>query len=82
MLREYLLHNAVDERYEEFDFLGASEEYKLHWASGVRPHVEVVLFRRGIRWKLIHFVWYRCRPAIKEHFPWLLKWKRSLSSSG
>ncbi len=53
----------------EYDFMGASEPYKLSWASDVRTHSELQLFARTWRMAALHQLAYVARPMVRERFP-------------
>lgn len=72
VLRYHVLKRAVETGVREFDFLGEAEHYKMHWASGVREHGQLMWFSRRWPWPLVHFGVYRVRPFIKRRLPWVV----------
>lgn len=78
VLRHHVLCHAIEQGFEEFDFLGASEGYKLHWASGTRPHGNVLFARRRGYWWILYLLRYAARPFLQEKLPWVLHAKRQL----
>lgn len=80
VLGEAVLRRAIEEGAEEYDFLGASERYKLRWTEKVRQVGRLYVFRRGVVPRLEHFVYHQLRPFLKERAPWVLDLKRRLSA--
>lgn len=78
VLRHYVLCHAIEQEFEEFDFLGVSEGYKLHWASSTRAHGRVVFTRRRGYWWILYLLRYATKPYVKKTFPWIVKIKRWL----
>lgn len=81
VLRRHVLDRCVSDGLYEFDFLGAEEPYKLHWATGSRLHGHIALFPHG----LLHVTGprlarYRVRAWIERRLPRLMEWKRSMQS--
>ena len=66
VLRHHAVARALDDGLMEFDFLGEVERYKMHWATGTRPHGALLAFRGGPRLALVHALRHRLRPALKQ----------------
>ncbi len=63
VLRADVLRACIDESLTGYDFLGGADDYKLRWASGVRPRVTLHAFRGPAA--LAGGAWYgRARPAM------------------
>ena len=78
VLRHHVLCHAIEQGYEEFDFLGASEAYKLNWASGARPLGNIFFVRRRSYWWIPYLFRYASKPLIETRLPWILRAKRRL----
>ncbi|HSM06629.1 MAG TPA: GNAT family N-acetyltransferase [Longimicrobiales bacterium] len=81
VLRHHAVEGVLDEGLREFDFLGDVEPYKMHWATGVRPHGTLFAFRGGVRLRLVHAVRHRLRPALRRS-PLLVRAVRVLRGRG
>lgn len=44
-----VIRNAIEHDALEIDFLGRNERHKEEWATGIRQHQTVQIFRRGLR---------------------------------
>lgn len=72
VLKSHLLRDLLAEAngaISEYDFMGASEPYKLSWASGVRTHSELQLFARTWRMAALHRLAYVAKPLVRARFP-------------
>jgi len=78
VLRHHALCHAIEQGYEEFDFLGASEGYKMHWASGVQRLGNVFFVHRRNYWWLPYLFRYASKPLIEKRLPWMLHAKQRL----
>lgn len=78
VLRHHVLCHAIEQGFEEFDFLGASEGYKLHWASGSRLHGNAFFVRQRGYWWILYLLRYAAKPLIQARLPWVLRAKRRL----
>jgi CelD/BcsL family acetyltransferase involved in cellulose biosynthesis len=65
VLRGEVLGACVDEGLRGYDFLGGSEQYKLRWASEVRPREGIVGYRGGPTVPE-RVYWSRMRPRLKR----------------
>jgi CelD/BcsL family acetyltransferase involved in cellulose biosynthesis len=66
VLRHHAVARALAAGLREFDFLGEVERYKMHWATGTRPHGTLLAYRGGPRLALVHGIRHRLRPALKR----------------
>jgi GNAT acetyltransferase-like protein len=68
MLLNLILQQACAEGIEEYDFLGADEEWKFEWTGKRREHRWLFLFRDRLPNRLLHRLKFNVAPALK---PWL-----------
>jgi CelD/BcsL family acetyltransferase involved in cellulose biosynthesis len=68
MLLNLVLQQACAEGIEEYDFLGADEQWKFEWTSKTREHRWLFLFRDRLPTRLLHRLKFNVAPALK---PWL-----------
>ncbi len=68
MLLNLILQQACAEGIEEYDFLGADEEWKFEWTNRIREHRWLFLFKNNLRARFLHSLKFRLVPAAK---PWL-----------
>jgi CelD/BcsL family acetyltransferase involved in cellulose biosynthesis len=50
----------------EFDFLGEDMEWKRDWTARVRPHVRLMIFRRGLWSRFLAFLELTVKPVAKR----------------
>jgi CelD/BcsL family acetyltransferase involved in cellulose biosynthesis len=68
MLLNLILQQACAEGIEEYDFLGADEEWKFEWTNKTHEHRWLFLFRDRLPTRLLHRLKFNVAPALK---PWL-----------
>ena len=76
VLRHHVLEHAVNTGFREFDFLGDVEEYKMHWACGVRKHGNILFVRRRGYWWACYRARYGAKRFLEYRLPWVLELKR------
>lgn len=65
LLRAEVLRASIDEGLRGYDFLGPDDDYKLRWATGVRPRFTLRAFRGAAG--LPGAAWHgRLRPGLKR----------------
>ncbi|HJT19247.1 MAG TPA: GNAT family N-acetyltransferase [Nitrospira sp.] len=64
-----LCHKIMDEawrlKFDEVDFLGDSERWKLAWSTDVRPHSWLFVFPKRLKPRLLHYLKVHLMPRIK-----------------
>lgn len=68
LLMEEVLQDCIARGVQEFDFLGPDMRWKSDWASEVRPHAWLYLFR-GARGRMVHGLKFRMAPMVKTLLP-------------
>lgn len=81
LLHQEILASAFDEKLVELDFLGPMMAWKQDWAKGVRPHVWVYLFQRGIIPQMIYRIKFKLFPYLKK-IDWVQRLQGRLFSKG
>ena len=66
VLTERLLREAWEKKWEEVDFLGDDERWKLSWATDRRPHSWLFVFPNRIKSRLLHSMKFRVIPGIRH----------------
>jgi CelD/BcsL family acetyltransferase involved in cellulose biosynthesis len=66
LLTYFALQHAFDSGYNEFDFLGAPEPWKLEWTSTTRPHDWLFVFAGTPRGRLLHPLKFQVVPALRR----------------
>lgn len=79
LLHQEILAAAFDEKLVELDFLGPKMAWKEDWAKGVRPHVWVYLFQKGIVPQMIYLIKFKLFPYFKK-VDWVHRLQRRLFS--
>ncbi len=65
-IQKHVLESCHARGLREFDFLGPDMEWKREWAACARPHVRLLLFRRGVRSRVAAFVELQAKPVLKR----------------
>jgi len=81
LLHQEILAAAFDEKLLELDFLGPRMVWKEDWAKGIRPHVWVYLFQRGIVPQTIYLIKFKLFPYFKK-IEWVHRLQRRLFGKG
>ncbi|HKT33991.1 MAG TPA: GNAT family N-acetyltransferase [Nitrospira sp.] len=66
VLTERLLREAWEKKWDEIDFLGNEERWKLCWATGRRPHAWLFAFPNRLKSRLLHGMKFRVIPGIRQ----------------
>jgi CelD/BcsL family acetyltransferase involved in cellulose biosynthesis len=66
VLTERLLREAWDKKWDEVDFLGDEERWKLSWATDRRPHEWLFVFPNRMKSRLLHGMKFRVIPGIRQ----------------
>jgi CelD/BcsL family acetyltransferase involved in cellulose biosynthesis len=66
VLTERLLQEAWDNKWDEVDFLGEEERWKLCWATDRRPHSWLFVFPNRVKSRLLHGMKFRVIPGIRQ----------------
>ena len=77
MLLNLILQQACAEGIEEYDFLGADEEWKFEWTNRIREHRWLFLFKNTLRARFLHCVKFRCcasREALAQKSMYIPAW--------
>jgi CelD/BcsL family acetyltransferase involved in cellulose biosynthesis len=61
-----LLEKAFGQRIAEYDFLGATADWKVCWAKHVRQHYWLFVFRGTLKGQFLHAVKFRFVPLLKQ----------------
>jgi CelD/BcsL family acetyltransferase involved in cellulose biosynthesis len=73
LMMDEVLRTCIERGLAEFDFLGPDMVWKRDWASQVRPHSYLFIFRRSPLGRALREAKFRWLPAAKET---LTRWKR------
>lgn len=65
MLLNLVVKEACAKQIEEYDFLGADDEWKFEWTGSKRDHRWLFLFRNNLRGRLIHYLKFNVVPALR-----------------
>jgi hypothetical protein len=66
MLLNLILQEACEHGYNEYDFLGADDEWKFDWTKHSRSHQWLFLFANRLRPRLLHRLKFSVFPAVKQ----------------
>ena len=66
LLTYFALRHAFEQGYDEFDFLGDTEPWKLEWTSTTRPHDWLFVFAGTPRGRLLHPLKFQIVPALRR----------------
>ena len=66
VLTERLLREAWEKKWDEVDFLGDDERWKLCWATGRRSHAWLFVFPNRVKSRLLHGMKFRLIPGIRQ----------------
>jgi CelD/BcsL family acetyltransferase involved in cellulose biosynthesis len=66
VLTERLLREAWEKKWDEVDFLGEEERWKLRWATDRRPHSWLFVFPNRVKSRLLHGMKFRVIPGIRQ----------------
>lgn len=73
-----VLQDACERGLAEYEFLGGSDEWKLHWTTQTRPHCWLYILPQSLRARLIHAAKFRLVPTLKRNRLYLLVWNAGL----
>jgi len=60
------LRNAFEQDITEFDFLGATEDWKLKWTKRARQHYWLFVFSHTFKGRLLHLIKFQLVPLFKR----------------
>ena len=66
LLTYFAIHHAIDAHFDEFDFLGDAEAWKLEWTRQTRAHDWLFVFSGTPRARLLHPIKFQFVPALKR----------------
>jgi CelD/BcsL family acetyltransferase involved in cellulose biosynthesis len=66
LLIHAVLQDIAQRGFSEFDFMGSDDEYKMKWASGVRPHSDWNLFGESVVGRLLWLARFRVKALAKK----------------
>lgn len=66
LLCHLLFQQACERGVSEYEFLGASDAWKLHWADKTRPQYWFYIFSRNFRGSLVHAVKFGALPTLRR----------------
>ena len=66
VLTERLLREAWEKKWEEVDFLGDDERWKLSWATDRRPHTWLFVFPDRVKTRFLHGMKFRVIPGLRQ----------------
>jgi CelD/BcsL family acetyltransferase involved in cellulose biosynthesis len=66
LLTYFALQHAYEQGYDELDFLGDTEPWKLEWTSTARPHDWLFVFAGTPRGRLLHPLKFQVVPALRR----------------
>jgi CelD/BcsL family acetyltransferase involved in cellulose biosynthesis len=65
-----LCHKMLEEawrlHFDEVDFLGSAEQWKLNWSKGLRRHFWLFAFPKRLKPRLLHFLKFSLVPRIRR----------------
>lgn len=61
-----VFRDACERGLAEYEFLGASDSWKLHWTKQTRPHYWLYVFSTSLRIRLLHYAKFRAVPSLEE----------------
>jgi CelD/BcsL family acetyltransferase involved in cellulose biosynthesis len=75
LLCHLLFQQACEEGVSEYEFLGGSDAWKLHWADKTKPQCWFYIFPRNIRGSLVHCVKFGALPTLRRRRLYsLIRW--------
>jgi len=60
------LRNAFEQEITQYDFLGATEDWKLKWTKHARQYYWLFVFSRSFRGRLLHLIKFQSVPLFKR----------------
>lgn len=75
-----VFQDACERGLAEYEFLGGSDEWKLHWTKQTRAHYWLYIFPQTPRTNLIHSAKFRLLPTLKRNRLYLLIRNAALGS--
>ncbi|MDD5775401.1 MAG: GNAT family N-acetyltransferase [Candidatus Omnitrophica bacterium] len=66
MLHAYVMKYCFEHGLKEIDLCGHDEEYKKKWASGIRNHCHVTMYRPGLYGMILYILDHKIRYSLKE----------------
>lgn len=61
-----VFRDACERGLAEYEFLGGSDSWKLHWTKQTRPHYWLYVFSTSLRSRLLHYAKVRLVPSLQE----------------
>jgi CelD/BcsL family acetyltransferase involved in cellulose biosynthesis len=61
-----IVQDCASRGISEYDIIGGEDDWKMKWASAVRPKFKYFVFRRGLPGSLAHALRFRVRPFVKK----------------
>ena len=66
VLENFIIKSIFENGFKEYDMGGSADEYKKHWTTSIREHVNILVFNKGLYSKLMVFVEGTVIPYIKR----------------
>jgi CelD/BcsL family acetyltransferase involved in cellulose biosynthesis len=66
LLTYFTVRHACEQGYDELDFLGDTEPWKLEWTTTARPHDWLFVFSGTPRGRLLHPLKFQVVPALRR----------------
>ncbi|MGI8477126.1 MAG: GNAT family N-acetyltransferase [Thermomicrobiales bacterium] len=66
LMIDEVLRDCTEREVREFDFLDHSAPWKLEWTSTLRRHSRIVIYRRGIKGRMLHEGRFHVAPAVNR----------------
>lgn len=66
VLTERLLRHAWEQGFDEVDFLGDDERWKVSWATERRSHAWLFVFPNRVKSRLLHGMKFRVIPGLRQ----------------
>ena len=66
VLESYIIRDVFLNGCKEYDMGGGADEYKKHWTTNIRQHVNIFVFNKGLYSKLMSFLEGIIIPYIKR----------------
>lgn len=65
MLHTHIMKYCFEHGIKEYDLCGHDEDYKKRWATQIRSHKRIVIYRSGLYGRLLYFLDYRTGYCVK-----------------
>jgi CelD/BcsL family acetyltransferase involved in cellulose biosynthesis len=66
LLTFFAARHAIEQGFDEIDFLGDAEPWKLEWTTATRPHDWLFVFSATPRGRLLHPLKFQVVPALRR----------------